>query len=103
MKRPGAGAGRSELAVAHLGRRMVKRTLRRRFWAEAALATASAFSAVLTIMWRDWIETVFRIDPDQHSGALEVLVVLTFVAATIACIALARREWRRTVAAPGLA
>jgi hypothetical protein len=81
-------------------RRVVKRTLRRRFWAEAALAMLSAFLVFLTALWKDWIEIVFRVDPDHHSGALEWVVVLTFVAATIACGALARREWLRSPAVP---
>ena len=81
-------------------RRVVKRTLRRRFWAEAALAMLSAFVVFLTALWKDWIEILFRVDPDHHGGGLEWVVVLTFVAATIACSALARREWLRSPAVP---
>jgi hypothetical protein len=78
----------------------VNRTLRRRFWMEAGLALLSAFFVVLTALWKDWIEIIFRVDPDHHSGALEWGVVLTFIVATIACSALARREWRRSPVAP---
>ena len=78
----------------------MKQTLRRRFWVEAALAMLSAISAFLTALWKDWIEIVFRVDPDHHSGALEVVVILAFIAATIACGALARREWQWSRVAP---
>jgi len=80
---------------------VVKRTLRRRrFWVETALAVLSAFFVLLTALWKDWIEIVFRVDPDHHSSALEWVVVLTLVAATIAFSALARRECRRSPVAP---
>ncbi len=80
--------------------RVVKRSLRRRFWVEAALAILGVFLVVVTALWKDWVEIVFRVDPDHHSGALEWVVVLTFVTATIACSALARREWLRSSAVP---
>jgi len=79
---------------------VVKRTLRRLFWVETALAMLSAFFVFLTALWKDWIEIVFRVDPDHHGGTLERVVVLTFIAPTIACIALARREWQRSPVAP---
>ena len=78
--------------------RAVKRRLRRRFWVETALAMLSAFLVLLTISWKDWVEIVFRVDPDHHSGTLEWVVVLTFVVGTIVCSALARREWLRSPA-----
>jgi hypothetical protein len=60
----------------------------------------TAFVVFLTLLWDDWIEIVFRVDPDHHSGVLEWIVVLAFVAATIACGALARREWLWSRAVP---
>lgn len=60
----------------------------------------SGFLVFLTALWKDWIEIIFRVDPDHHSGVLEWVVVLTFVAATIACSVLARREWLRSPAVP---
>jgi hypothetical protein len=73
--------------------------LRARFWIEAGLALASFIFAVLTIVWRDWIEIVFRVDPDHHSGSLEWGIVLVAAAVTIAFAAAARVEWRKRVAA----
>lgn len=48
---------------------------------ESALAIASGTLCVLTFVWRDWIEAVFRVDPDRHSGALEWAIVAALVAA----------------------
>jgi hypothetical protein len=47
---------------------------------ESALAIASGTLCVLTFVWRDWIEAVFRVDPDRHSGALEWAIVAVLVA-----------------------
>lgn len=48
---------------------------------ESALAVASGTLCVLTFVWRDWIEAVFRVDPDGHSGALEWAIVAVLLAA----------------------
>lgn len=54
---------------------------------------------VVTVFYRDWIEVVFRVDPDNRSGALEWLIVGAFLVVTIALFTLARYEWRRARAA----
>jgi hypothetical protein len=69
--------------------------LRRRFWAELAMALASGGFLILTLIWRDWIEIVFRVDPDHHNGALEWLIVAAAFAATATFATLARYEWHR--------
>lgn len=74
---------------------MRKEFMRRRFGAEVALAGLTAVFALLTLVWSDWIEIVFRVDPDQSSGSLESLVVGALVACTVAFSALARLELRR--------
>jgi hypothetical protein len=76
----------------------MKHHVRRRFWAEAAMATSSLLLGALAVLWKDWIEIVFRVDPDGGSGELEWLIVATSVAVTIAFTALARHEWRRELA-----
>lgn len=43
----------------------------RRFLAETALAVTSAVFLLLTLLWKDWIELVLRVDPDRGSGSLE--------------------------------
>jgi hypothetical protein len=74
------------------------RALRPIFWIEAILATVSGISTVLTLLWKDWIEILFHVDPDRGNGSLEWLIVAVSLAATVALSALARREWRRAAA-----
>ncbi len=66
-----------------------------RFSIEAGFAALSATLGVLTLFVPDWIEAVFRVDPDQHSGSLEWLITAALLATTVVSILLARREWRR--------
>jgi hypothetical protein len=79
----------------------VRTNRRSRFWFELALALASGLLGLVTLVWRDWIEMAFKVDPDHHSGALEWLIVfgLLFIAA-IAGV-LARAEWGRQDAVGG--
>jgi hypothetical protein len=75
---------------------------RARFWIEAALAALSGVLCVLTLVWRDWIEAVFRVDPDRQSGALEWLVVAALLALT-AAFGVRARSRRQDVLAAGRA
>jgi hypothetical protein len=68
---------------------------RRRYWIEAGLGTLSGILFLLTLMVPDWIEEVFRVDPDQHSGSLEWAIVAVLAVTTVVSSLLARREWRR--------
>ena len=70
-------------------------TLSYRFWVEAAAAGFSGFLSALTIVVPDWIEAVFRVDPDRHNGSLEWLIVVVLVAATVVFGLLARQERQR--------
>ena len=78
-----------------------QRRLRRRFWIEAVLAGTAAALLALTLITREWIELIFRVDPDRGSGAAEWLIVALTAALAVACSALARIEWRRWQAADG--
>jgi hypothetical protein len=69
--------------------------VRRRFWLELATATLSGALLLLTLLWRDWIERVFGVDPDQHSGSLEWIIVAAALMVTVSCSVVARSEWRR--------
>ena len=77
----------------------MKDRLRTRFWVETGFAALSLIFAVLTLVWKDWIEIVFRIDPDNHSGSLEWLIAFGALAIAILIGIVARAEWRRTSAA----
>jgi hypothetical protein len=71
----------------------MKLRLRTIFWIEAMIAFFSALLTVATIEWGDWIERIFDIDADHHSGSIEWqwVIALSFSAALFA--ALARREY----------
>jgi hypothetical protein len=68
---------------------------RPRLWVEVAAAVFAGPLAVLTLFWPDWIETVFRVDPDQGSGALEWAVVVGLAVVAMVASFMARREWVR--------
>jgi len=68
--------------------------VRRRFWIESLLAALSAILSVVTLVWHDWIEIVFGVDPDHGSGALEWLIVALAAGTAVAFAAIARAEWR---------
>jgi hypothetical protein len=75
--------------------------MRRRFWLEAGFAAMSGILFFLTLAVHDWIEVVFRIDPDRHSGRLEWVIVATLAVSAVVSSSLARRELRRpTVSVP---
>jgi len=65
------------------------------FWAEVAAATATMFLAAITMVWPNWIELVFRFDPDHGNGSLERVVVGVAAALCLTSLLLARREWQR--------
>lgn len=71
--------------------------IKTRFWIEAVLAGLSGFLCLLTLVWRDWIEAILPVQPDEHSGALEWLIVAALFAATAVFATLARSTWRRRV------
>jgi hypothetical protein len=76
--------------------RTMSRALRLRLWLEAALAVGSGVLGVLTFFWHDWIEAVFGVDPDHHSGSLEWVIAFGLLAVATA-LALALRYERRRV------
>jgi hypothetical protein len=52
-------------------------------WA-AVVGACGFLVAVLTLLWRNWIETVLGVDPDHGTGSLEwATVALAFAAASI--------------------
>lgn len=64
------------------------------FWIESALAAVAAALAAANLVWRDWIEWIFGVDPDQHSGSAEWLIVGALFTAALVLALLAGKEWR---------
>jgi hypothetical protein len=54
---------------------LVPANLRVRFWVEAVAACAAAVLGVVTLLWWDWIEAVFGVDPDHGNGSAEWIAV----------------------------
>ncbi len=73
----------------------MKKALRPIFWLETGMATITGILFVITLVWRDWIEIVFNIDPDNRNGSLEWLIVGVLLAVTLVLFTLAGFEWRR--------
>jgi hypothetical protein len=73
----------------------MRRWPRLRFWFEAGFGAVSAILLVLTVFVPDWIEVVFRVDPDQHSGSLEWGISAVLAVMSVLSGLLARGEWRR--------
>ncbi|WP_328778597.1 ABC transporter permease [Streptomyces canus] len=72
------------------------RNMRLRGRIEAVAAGLCGLLFLVTLIWPDWIEEVFGVDPDQHSGALEWAIVALALCATLTFSLLARGEYRRT-------
>jgi hypothetical protein len=73
----------------------VKNPMRPRFWLETGLAVLTGLLALVTQFSPNWIELVFRFDPDHDSGSLERVLVAVCLGACVASVLLARAEFRR--------
>ena len=73
------------------------RNLRHRFWLESVLGLITIALALATLVWHDWIESVFGVHPDGGSGAVEWMAVLTLLVLSGILTGAARHEWRRAV------
>jgi hypothetical protein len=67
---------------------------RLRFRLSAVLTVVLAGATVLTAIVPDWLEEVFGVDPDGHSGAVEWALVLVLVVLTVAAAATTAVQWR---------
>lgn len=77
----------------------MRNALRRRFWLETGIAIITGILFVITLIRNDWIEIVFRVDPDNNNGTFEWLIVGVLLLVTITLFILASYEWRRARAA----
>lgn len=62
---------------------MARGTVGKRFIAEVAAGIATAIATVLTLLVPEWIEVVFRVDPDHGDGSLEWVIATCFALATL--------------------
>ena len=69
--------------------------VRRRCWVECILACLSGSLAVVTLVWHNWIELLFGVEPDGGDGSFEWAVVVFLLLVTVVFSALARIEWQR--------
>lgn len=72
------------------------KSMRLRFWLEAAMATITSVLLVMTLIWEDWVEEIFGISPDAGNGSFERWLVGTLIVVTITLFVMVRSEWRRT-------
>ncbi|MEX1654142.1 MULTISPECIES: hypothetical protein [Streptomyces] len=71
------------------------RNMRLRGRIETVAAGLCGLLFLVTLVRPDWIEEVFGVDPDQHSGVLEWVIVALALGATLTFSLLARGEYRR--------
>lgn len=74
---------------------VMRRNLRARFWVESTLGVIGAILFLITLIRSDWIELIFKVDPDRGNGSLEWAIVVVLAVAAICAALLARAEWRR--------
>jgi hypothetical protein len=69
--------------------------MRLRFWLEVGIATITSALLLTTLVWKDWIEIIFRVEPDGRNGSLEWLIVSALLVVSVVLFVLARHEWCR--------
>ena len=67
---------------------------RARAWLATVFAVVGLGLCVLTIVWSEWVELLFGVDPDAGSGALELLLTGAFLVVSVLLAGQARRDWR---------
>jgi len=77
----------------------MKKGLRIWFYVESIVGVLATALFVYTLFARDWIETLFKIDPDAGQGWVEWMIVGALLIVALIAGYLARREWRRTAVA----
>jgi hypothetical protein len=76
-------------------------TARTRIWIETIIAAACGVLAIVTLLWRDWIE-LSGWDPDHHDGSAEWLIIAALAVVAVLAGLLAWRERHQlTLETPG--
>jgi hypothetical protein len=70
------------------------RNLRWWFWVESVTAVIAGGLGLVTLVWHDWIELVFGVDPDHGNGSVELWVVAVLLLVAVVSGSAARRTWR---------
>jgi len=78
----------------------MRQQLRAWFWIEMVVAVVNIGLLTFTLLWPQWIELLFHIDPDAGSGVLEWSILATTLVVSIVCLILMRVEWRRMARQP---
>jgi len=79
-------------------------SVRIRLFIERTLAAVTGVLGLVTIFWRDWIETIFGWDPDHHSGSAEIGIIVGLFVVSVVFFLVSRVEVRRRqLAASGTA
>jgi hypothetical protein len=73
---------------------------RTRFRIELGLAGLATVFLILTVVWEDWIEIIFGIDPDHGDGSAEWFIAGGAAVIALVFFVLARMDWRRLRQAP---
>jgi hypothetical protein len=74
---------------------------RARFWIEAGVAALTTVLLIVTVVSAEWIEAIFKVDPDGGDGSLEWAIVAALLATSLTLSLLARAEWRRAAGQAG--
>jgi hypothetical protein len=59
----------------------VNSVFRFRFLLLMVLGSAAAILSIVSLIFKDWIERAFGVDPDYHSGSLEIALIAVLVGA----------------------
>ena len=62
----------------------------------AVLGAVTLVVAAGTLVWPDWIEAIFHVDPDHGNGSLEAAIVVVLGLVSIVLLGSAWAGWRRT-------
>jgi hypothetical protein len=79
---------------------MRERRLGNAFWVEAVVSGFGVVLGLLTIVWHDWIEGIFGVDPDHGNGSAEWIAVVILLAVGATAGMFARRRWLRAHTVP---